>query len=138
MISIILGQKGSGKTKTFIDLVNDACETEIGTVVCIEKGDRHKFDLRSSVRLIDTSQFDLDSFKVFYGFICGIISGNYDITHIFIDSVTKIANSNMDKFSSFLEYVENLSNQFNIKFTMTVSADASKAPDGVKKYLISY
>ncbi|NLB82266.1 MAG: hypothetical protein GX800_11810 [Clostridiaceae bacterium] len=138
MISIILGQKGSGKTKTFLDLVNKASAEEIGNVVCIEKGDRHNFDLRSTVRLIDTSDFDLDSYKVFYGFICGIISGDYDITHIFIDSVTKIANTNMDKFSSFLEYIENLSNQFNIKFTITVSADISEAPEGVKKYLIEY
>ncbi|MCK9478483.1 MAG: hypothetical protein M0R40_03150 [Firmicutes bacterium] len=138
MISIILGQKGSGKTKTLIDMVNEAGEKEHGTVVCIVQGNRHTHDLRPFVRLVDTSEFDLDSFKVFYGFICGIISGNYDISHIFIDSVTKISNSNMDKFSGFLEYIEKLSNQFNIAFTMTVSAEMSEAPEGVKKYLINY
>lgn len=138
MISIILGQKGSGKTKRFIDMVNEAGEKEHGSVVCIVQGDRHTHDLKPIVRLVDTSEFDLDSYKVLYGFICGIISGDYDITHIFIDSVTKISNTNMDKFSSFLEYIEQLSNQFNIVFTMTVSADLSEAPEGVKKYLIDY
>lgn len=138
MISIILGQKGSGKTKTFIDLANESGAKEHGTVVCIVKGNRHNLDLRSFVRLVDTSEFDLDSYKVFYGFICGIISGDHDISHIFIDSVTKISNTNMDKFSSFLGYIEKLSDQFNIAFTITVSADISEAPEGVKKYLIDY
>ncbi|OQB14084.1 MAG: hypothetical protein BWY15_01457 [Firmicutes bacterium ADurb.Bin193] len=138
MISIIMGSKGSGKTKAFIDKANSAAVEETGTVVFIMKGDRHKFDLKSSVRFIDTSDFELDSYKVFYGFICGIISRDYDITHIFIDSVTKIVNSDLEKLSTFLGYIEKISEQFNIKFTLTVSSDTADAPDGLHKYLISY
>ncbi len=138
MISIIMGHMGSGKTKAFIDKANLAAVEESGTVVCITKGDRHKFDLKSSIRLVDTSDFELDSYKVFYGFICGIISRDYDITHIFIDSVTKIVNNNMEKLSVFLEYLEKIANQFDIKFTLTISADVSQASDGVEKYLVNY
>lgn len=138
MISIIMGHKGSGKTKAFIEKVNLASVEETGTVVCIMKGDRHTFDLKSSVRLVDTVDFDLDGYKVFYGFICGIISRDFDITHIFIDSVTKIVNSDMEKLSGFLEYLEKLSQQFNIKFTLTISSDSTETPEGIKKYLISY
>ena len=138
MIAIIMGQKGSGKTKAFIDMTNKAALEEKGTVVCIAKGNRYTFDLKPSIRLINTADFDLDSYKVFYGFICGIVSKDYDITHIFIDSVSKIANSDLEKFSSFLEYIERISEQFNIKFTMSISADISLAPEKIKKYLIEY
>ncbi len=138
MISIIMGHKGSGKTKAFIDKANLAAVEESGTVVCIAEGDRHKFDLKSSIRLVDTTDFELDSYKVFYGFLCGIISRDYDITHIFIDSVTKIVNGNMEKLSTFLGYLERLAKEFNIKFTLTISADVSEASDGVEKYLVNY
>mgnify|MGYP000973486099 CR=1 FL=1 len=138
MISIIMGQKGSGKTKAFIEMVNNSASEEKGTVICIVKGDKHSFYFKPSVRLVNTEDFDLDSYKVFYGFICGIISRDYDITHIFIDSVSKIANSNLEKFSGFIEFIEKLSQQFNIKFTMTISADPSSAPEKIKKYLIEY
>ncbi len=138
MISIIMGHKGSGKTKAFIDQANQAAVEEHGTVVCIMKGNRHTFDLKSSIRLVDTSDFDLDSYKVFYGFICGIISRDYDITHIFIDSVTKIVNGNMEKLTIFLDFLEKIAQQFNIKFTLTISADAADATDGVERYLVNY
>lgn len=138
MISIIMGHKGSGKTKALIDKVNQASVEETGNVVCIMKGNRHTFDLRSSVRLVDTSDFDLDSYKVFYGFICGIISRDFDITHIFIDSVTKIVNSDLAKLSSFLEYMERISEQFGIKFTLTISADSADATEEMNKYLVNY
>lgn len=138
MISIIVGSQGSGKTKTFIDLANKAGEEELGNVVCILKGNRHTFDLKRPVRLVDTSEFDLDSYKVFYGFICGIISRDYDITHIFIDSVTKIVNTNVEKLCAFLDFVEEISEKFNIKFTITVSMEPSEIPECFEKYMIEY
>ena len=138
MISIILGDKGCGKTKAFIDKVNQASLEESGNVVCIVKGSRHTFDVKSSVRVVDTSDFDLDSYKVFYGFICGIISRDFDITHIFIDSVTKIVNSDLEKLGTFLGFLEAIAKAFDIKFTITISAPIDSAPDSVKKYLVEY
>ena len=136
MIKIIMGPKGSGKTKSFIDKVNVAIKEEKGNVVCIAKGNRHLFDVKSSVRLVDTADFDMGCYNVFYGFICGIISRDFDITHIFIDSVTKIANDDYAKLDEFLNKLEVLSEKFNISFTLTVSAEVSNATETMKKYLI--
>ena len=138
MISLIVGPRGSGKTKAFIDMANNAGENELGNVVCIIKGNRYTFDLRPSVRLVDTSDFELDNYKVFYGFICGIISRDYDISHIFIGSITKIVNTDMEKLSTFLQYIEQVSEKFNIKFTISISADPSEIPESLKKYMIEY
>ena len=138
MISVILGEKGSGKTKAFIEKVNQAAIDEHGNVVCIAKGNRHMFDVKSSVRMVDTTDFELDGYKVFYGFICGIISRDFDITHIFIDSVTKIVNSDLEKFTVFLGFLEGIAKDFNIKFTITTSAPMSAATEDMKKYLIEY
>lgn len=138
MIKIIMGQKGAGKTKTLIDTVNKATGEEKGNVVCVTNGNRLLFDLKSSVRLVDTSDFDLDFYMLFYGYLCGIISRDYDITHIFIDSVTKIVNSDFSEFNVFLEYLEKLATKFNISFTITISADVSEADGLMKKYLMEF
>lgn len=90
MIKIVMGLKGTGKTKTLIEAVNNAAEVEHGNVVCIEKGDKLKFDISHKVRLVNSDEFDIKDFDMFYGFLCGLVAGNYDITHIFIDSVMKI------------------------------------------------
>ena len=86
MINILIGPKGTGKTKVFIDMVNKALETEKGNVVCVTKGDRHTFDISSSIRMVNTDDFGVKSCDEFYGFICGMISQNFDITHIFLQS----------------------------------------------------
>ena len=135
MIKIIMGPKGSGKTKSFIDKVNVAIKEEKGNVVFIAKGNRHLFDLNSSIRLVDTADFDMGCYSVFYGFVCGIISRDFDITHIFIDSVTKIANDDYEKLDKFLNKLEVLSEKFNISFTLTISAPISDATETVKKFL---
>jgi hypothetical protein len=134
----MMGEKGSGKTKAFIEKVNQAIHEETGNVVCISKGNRYLFDLNSAIRMVDTTDFKVQCYKVFYGFICGIIARDYDITHIFIDSVTKIANPDYEKLEEFLEMIEEISKQFGIAFTMTISDDPAHATEKVKQYLIEY
>ena len=124
MIKIIMGQKGAGKTKTLIDIVNKATGEEKGNVVCVTNGNR--------------LLFDLNFYMLFYGYLCGIISRDYDITHIFIDSITKIVNPDLNEFNVFLEHLEKLAEKFNISFTITVSADASEANGLMKKYLMEF
>ncbi|MBQ6908290.1 MAG: hypothetical protein IJQ28_07920 [Clostridia bacterium] len=135
MIKILMGEKGSGKTKSFIDMVNQSLNEEKGNVICIMKGDRHLFDLRSAVRLTDTNDFCIEDFHALYGFISGMVSRDYDITHIFIDSITKIAGNDYSQFDGFLCKLENLAGKYNIKFTITVSAPVSEATDEIKKHL---
>lgn len=135
MVRVIMGKKGSGKTKQMIDLINSAVQTEHGNVVCIERGNKLTFDIHYQIRLIESSQFDMSNYTFLKGFISGLYGGNYDITHIFIDSLTKIvSSSSMEETEEFLAWLEQFSTRHSIKFTITISDDASLAPEGVKKF----
>lgn len=135
MIRVIMGKKGSGKTKTMIDMINEAVQTEHGNVVCLEQGKKLTYDIKHQIRLVETSQYEISDYSAMRGFISGLYAGNYDITHVFIDSLCKIVpgecNADTEKF---LNWLDKFGNAQNIKFTITISDDASLAPDGVKKY----
>ncbi len=135
MIRVIMGKKGSGKTKQMIDMINSAVQTEHGNVVCIERGNKLTFDINYQIRLVESSQYDIDSYSSLKGFVSGLYAGNYDITHIFIDSLTKIVgNDNVLDTENFLDWLNAFSEKQNIKFTITISDDESLATEGVKKY----
>ena len=135
MIRVIMGKKGSGKTKQMIDMINNAVQTEHGNVVCIEKGNKLTFDVHYQIRLVESSQYDIANYPALKGFISGLYAGNYDITHIFIDSLTKIVDGMCDhETEKFLDWLNNFGEAHNIKFTITISDDASLAPEGVAKY----
>ena len=135
MVKLIMGLKGSGKTKQLIELVNSAVEEEHGDVVCIEKGAKLTYDIPHKVRLIEASPYGFDGYDFLKGFISGLYSANYDITHIFIDSVLKIINADVDSGTEeFFGWCEKFSERENVKFTMTISADVALATDSLKKY----
>lgn len=135
MLNIIIGEKGTGKTKKLIDLVHQAEARTTGSVVFINKGDRHIFDVSHRVRLVDTKEFDVDTYNSLYGFICGMISQNYDIADIFIDSVTKIAGDDLATLELFLDEVNAVAEKFNIDVVIIISMAEEAAPAGVKKYV---
>ena len=135
MIRVIMGKKGSGKTKSVIDMINSAVDTEHGNVVCIEKGKKLTYDINSRIRLVESSHYDIADYAALKGFISGMYAGNYDITHIFIDSLTKIVGGECDnETEKFLDWLNKFAERHNIKFTITISDDESLAPDGVKKF----
>ena len=135
MVRVIMGKKGSGKTKQMIDLINAAVQTEHGNVVCIEKGEKLTFDISYQIRLVESSQYDLDSYTALKGFVSGLYAGNYDITHVFIDSLTKIVGGDTNvETENFLDWLNAFSEKNGIKFTVTISDDASLASEGIKKY----
>ena len=135
MVKVIMGVKGTGKTKQMIDLINSAVANEHGNVVCIERSRKLTYDIHYQIRLVDAEQYNLSSFEVLRGFICGLYAGNYDITHIFIDSLTKIVGGECDnETEKFLDWLNKFAERHNIKFTITISDDASLAPEGVKKF----
>ena len=137
MIRILIGPKGTGKTKTFIDMANEALNTEKGNVVCITKGNRHTFDISSGIRLANTDDFDIISVKELYGFISGMIAQNYDITHIFIDSITKITNTTVAEFAEVMPEIEKLASKFNVDFTVAISEAKENAPESILKYAVN-
>lgn len=135
MIRVIMGKKGSGKTKQMINMINEAVQTEHGNVVCIEKGNKLTFDIHYQIRLVEASQYHIDSYTMLKGMICGLYAGNYDITHIFVDSLTKIVGGDCDiETERFLDWLNDFGEAHNIKFTITISDDADLASDGIKKY----
>ncbi len=135
MVRVIMGKKGSGKTKQMIDLINSAVQTEHGNVVCIEKGEKLTFDIHYQIRLVESSEYDIASYTALKGFVSGLYAGNYDITHVFIDSLTKIVGGDTNvETENFLDWLSAFSEKHNIKFTVTISDDASLASEGIKKY----
>ncbi len=137
MIKIHIGLKGSGKTKKIIEDVNEAVNTEHGNVVCITDGNRLMHDLSRKARMVDTEDFSIRNFDMFDGLICGILAQDYDVTHIFIDSVFKsVKSGTMESLDKFVGDLEKFEKKFGVSFTMMVSAKASDAGENVKKYIV--
>ena len=122
MVKLILGLKGSGKTKKLVDLVREAVKMENGDVVCIEKEKKLTYDIPYQARLIEAGSYDTGSYEFIKGFICGLHSGNYDITHVFVDNFYKIV-SNKDPvvFGEFLDWLEDFSEKEKIEFVISVT-----------------
>ena len=136
MVRLIMGGKGSGKTKQLIELINNAAKDEPGNVVCIEANRNMTYDIHYHIRLIDAEEYKLDSYELMRGFISGLYAGNYDITHVFIDNLCKIVGHDVDsETEEFLNWLDVFGEKNNLKFTATISADASVATDGMQKYL---
>ena len=136
MVKVIMGSRGSGKTKQVIDLVNEAVNVEAGSVVCLELGQTLRYNIKYSAKLIDLSEYPMQlGYEYLFAFICGLYSGNYDITHIYIDNLFKITgDDDNDKAGAFLDRLEKFSQSSGIKFTITISADVNEATEGIKKY----
>lgn len=136
MIKIYIGLKGCGKTKKLIDAVNAAINVEKGNVVCITEGQRLMHDIDREARLVDTENFDIANFDMFVGLLSGIIAQDFDVTHIFIDSVFKsVPGETMENIDCLVKALEKLEEKFNVSFTLMISAEESSATELVKKYM---
>ncbi len=135
MLKLIIGVKGTGKTKTLISMVNEAVEKTEGTVVCIEKGVGLRFDVKYTARLINTNDYLIFDAEALYGFVAGILASNHDVTDLFIDSALKIANNDIAGFEAFLKEVDELANKLEVNVVITSSIPAEEASDLVKKYI---
>ncbi len=136
MVRVIMGVKGTGKTKQMIDLIHAAVKSENGSVVCIERSNSLTYDIPHAVRLVEAKDYNISNFDVMRGFISGLHAGNYDITHVFIESLLKIVGVDAEnpKVEEFLDWLNAFGEANSIKFTVSISADAELASDGVKKY----
>ena len=136
MVKVILGLKGSGKTKQLIDSINSAVKNETGSMVCIEKGNALTFDVDYRVRLIDAGEYEIGSYTFLRGFISGLHAGNFDITHIFIDHLYKLSgSSDVEETAAFLDWCEKFGAANSMEFTVSISDDVAKMPESITKYL---
>jgi hypothetical protein len=134
MISLIIGNKGSGKTKHLIELVHTAVESSNGNVVCVEKtvNLKHNVDIRA--RLVASDDFDIRGYDAFYGFLCGLCAGDNDITDVFVDATLKIGGRDYEELATFFEKLSLLGNATDSNFTFTVSADEADLPKRMFDY----
>ena len=135
MVKVIIGRSGSGTTKQLINSINEAIATESGSMVCIEKGNKLTFDIDYRVRLIEASEYQMGSFVFLKGFISGLHAGNFDISHIFIDGLYRVTgSSDLTEVEDFFNWCNEFGKVNNLKFTVVVSDDPEKMPEGVKKF----
>ena len=136
MVRLIMGTAGAGKTKQLIELIHASVEAEKGSVVCIEPGADMTYDVSYNVRLVNAGEYDLNSFECLRGFVSGLYAGNYDISHVYVDNLCKITRDNsVNETEKFLNWLERFSEKNMVKFTVTLSADADTATDGMRHYL---
>jgi DNA-dependent RNA polymerase auxiliary subunit epsilon len=124
MVKLILGKKGSGKTKKMIDLANDSVETKGGSIVYINKDNRVIYDLKHDIRLISMNEYEeLNNSDEYIGFLYGIISSDHDIEVIFIDSILRHTHIDVKDLPKFLERIRVISKIYNIEFVVSISAE---------------
>ena len=136
MVQLIIGEKGKGKTKELLDKVNKEIQDITGNVVYLDKNTRHMFELNNKIRLIDCSEYLLDSPDAFVGFVSGIISQDHDLQKMYLDSLMKVAKVEADGVESILKKLEVVSEKFKIDFVISVSDTESDLSDEMKANVI--
>lgn len=137
MVQLIMGLKGSGKTKRLVEMVKTAIDNETGSVVCIEKDKKLTYDIPYQVRLIHASDYAIGSVEFMKGFLSGLHAGNYDITHVFIDNFAKmLTDVSEQQIAEFLAWLDAFSAKENITFTLSMTMDPENACEDIKKYAI--
>ena len=135
MLKLIIGVKGTGKTKTLINMVNTSAEESHGDVVCIEKGTKLRYDVKSKVRLINTEEYHVADAATLYGFVAGVFSSNHDVTDLYIDSALKICKNDLEAFDKFIDETSALAEKLGVNIVITSSIPVEEASETVKKYL---
>ena len=136
MIKVIMGLKGSGKTKKLIDSINETLASAQGDVVCIEYGKKLTYDVNYRVRLVDSKEYGINNLDMLKGFLSGLHAGNFDITNVYIDNLYKTIGNDRATGEAFILWCAEFAEANKMNITITVSDDAAGASDAVKGYLI--
>lgn len=135
MLKLIIGIKGTGKTKTLISMVNEAVDASKGDVVCVEKGTKLRFDVKYQARLINVEDYYVDDAHSLFGFIAGILASNHDVTELFVDSALKICNNNVEEFEELVTKVSKLAENAGTRILFTVSMPIDEASETLRQYI---
>ncbi len=136
MVEIISGAKGKGKTKYLLDKVNEAIKNATGNIVYLDKNPKHMHELSNKVRLINVTDYPISNCDEFIGFICGIISQDYDLQEMYLDSFLTIANLDDGRIAETIDALEEISERFQVKFILSVSRNEDDLPEPVKPKIV--
>lgn len=136
MVQLIVGSKGDGKTKHLLDRVNNQIKTASGNIVYLDKNTKHMHELDNKVRLINVADYPLKNCDEFIGFICGIISQDYDLEQMYLDSFLKIAKLEDADITETIDKLDELGEKYNITFVLSISLDADDLPENAKSKVI--
>lgn len=121
MVKLLIGEKGTGKTKRLIDCVNEALASSNGHVICVEKDDLLRYQVNYKVRLLAASNYGIAGYDAFYGFLSGLCAGDHDVTDILIDATLKIGGRDYQQLADFLAKIARLGKLTETNFVFTVS-----------------
>ncbi len=135
MIKLLVGHKGSGKTKKMVVMANEAAKTSKGNVVVVEKGIQLTYDLSYQVRLVDVEQYGVKNFDAYFGFLCGLMAGNYDITDIFCDATFRVCGKDIPAFTAMTRQLIKVTTANNVTVTFIVSCEPEELPEEMRAYI---
>ena len=135
MIQIIMGLKGSGKTKKLIASINQAVASAQGDVVCIEYGKKLTYDVSHKARLVDSKEYGINNLDMLKGFLSGLHAGNFDITNVYIDNLYKTIGSDRAAGEAFILWCAQFAEANSMNITISVSDDPEGASEEIKKFL---
>lgn len=135
MVELIVGKEGKGKTKQLLEKVNAEIKTASGNIVFLDRNDKHMFELNNRVRLINVAEYDFSNSSEFIGFVCGILSQDHDIEQMYIDAVLKVAKTDKSELTTVVKRLAAIGQKFNVKFTASVTLDASELDDEIREYI---
>ncbi len=134
MIKLIVGIKGTGKTKQLIDMANAAVTATKGCVICVEKGNKLIHEIKYQARLVDVDEYAIDDARSLYGFVSGMFASNHDVTDLFIDSALKICNNDINEFIEFIKKLDKFTAEHQMNIVVTSSIPVEELPAELEKY----
>jgi len=138
MIRLVAGDTGEGKTKSLIQMANEAVDSSKGNIVYLDGDSSHMYDLKYKIRYTNISEYPINDYKEFFGFICGILSEDNDISEIYADGLMKLARvDSMDYCNELVDKLKTLSDKFNVRFIISVNCDINILPDFLKEYVVA-
>ena len=136
MIEFVYGAKGSGKTKKMIDMANAELQDAKGDILFINDRDKYRVTVDNQIRFVNSEDFGIKGVYELFGFICGVIAGNYDVGVVYIDNLLRIIGAETpDDMEPLLKRLDLIQKQQDIKFVLSVSCEEDAIPDVVKNYL---
>lgn len=135
MLKLIIGLKGTGKTKTLIQMINASLDSTKGDVVCIEKGKKLTYDVKYQCRLVNADEFFISDAQSLFGFAAGILASNHDVTDLYIDSALMICGHDLESFDKFVAELADLSEKVGVNCVVAAAIDPADASNTVKKYI---